>query len=77
MRFHILLRLGFLAALGALAGCHTVHVGDQDGGSTPPPDAGGAVECGAVTCDPGLVCCNASCGICTEPGGACIQVVCD
>ncbi len=33
--------------------------------------------CGPVTCPVGQVCCNASCGICTEPGGACIQVVCE
>jgi eight-cysteine-cluster-containing protein len=33
--------------------------------------------CGSVTCGAGLVCCNASCGICTEPGGFCIQIVCD
>ena len=38
------------------------------------PNAGDA--CGAVTCPSGQVCCNASCGICTPPGGACIQVVC-
>jgi hypothetical protein len=35
------------------------------------------VQCGAVTCDPGQVCCNASCGICTPPGGACTQQICD
>ncbi len=34
-------------------------------------------SCGKNTCSGGQVCCNASCGICTEPGGACIQRVCD
>jgi len=34
------------------------------------------VECGNTICSPGLVCCNASCGICTPPGGACIQIAC-
>jgi hypothetical protein len=29
-----------------------------------------------VTCGQGLVCCNASCGICTEPGGVCTQQFC-
>jgi hypothetical protein len=38
----------------------------------PPPSA-----CGNVTCAAGEVCCNASCGICTPPGGACIQIACD
>jgi hypothetical protein len=33
-------------------------------------------SCGPVTCDPGMVCCNASCGICTEPGGVCTQQAC-
>jgi hypothetical protein len=33
--------------------------------------------CGDVTCGPGLVCCNASCGICTPPGGVCIQIACE
>ncbi len=35
------------------------------------------VTCGNVTCGAGLVCCNASCGICTPPSGACIQVACN
>lgn len=34
-------------------------------------------QCGTVVCPPGLVCCNASCGICTEPGGFCIQIACE
>ncbi len=42
--------------------------GRGDGSSTP---------CGTVTCPPGEVCCNRSCGICTEPGGFCIQIFCD
>lgn len=33
--------------------------------------------CGAKTCGAGQVCCNASCGICTEPGGFCTQQVCE
>jgi hypothetical protein len=36
-----------------------------------------ATSCGAVTCPTGEVCCNASCGICTPPGGACTQQLCD
>lgn len=37
----------------------------------------GGERCGDTVCGPGRVCCNASCGICTPPGGACIQIVCD
>ncbi|MCB9593948.1 MAG: hypothetical protein H6719_14540 [Sandaracinaceae bacterium] len=36
----------------------------------------GAQACGASTCEAGSVCCNASCGICTPPGGVCIQLAC-
>jgi len=32
--------------------------------------------CGDTTCDAGMVCCNASCGICTPPDGVCIQIAC-
>src|SRR5215831_15463100 len=35
------------------------------GGTTGP-------ACGPVQCDVGMVCCNAACGICTPPGGACV-----
>lgn len=43
-----------------------------------PHDAGPVSEsCGDTVCEAGLVCCNASCGICTEPGGACIQIACE
>jgi hypothetical protein len=43
------------------------------------PDDDGAerVQCGPSTCAAGEVCCNESCGICTEPGGVCIQQACD
>ncbi|MGH2614461.1 MAG: hypothetical protein ACRDJC_04430 [Thermomicrobiales bacterium] len=42
------------------------------------PCAGIACEpCGRTTCPPGQVCCNASCGICTDPGMACIMIACD
>jgi len=34
------------------------------------------VACGSKTCASGEVCCNASCGICTPPGYACIQIAC-
>jgi hypothetical protein len=34
------------------------------------------VPCGEVTCPEGQQCCNASCGICTEPGEICDQRTC-
>ena len=36
----------------------------------------GVTPCGSTTCERGDVCCNASCGICTPPGGTCTQQVC-
>lgn len=36
-----------------------------------------AVKCGDNLCTDGQVCCNASCGVCTEPGGGCTQQICD
>jgi hypothetical protein len=47
-------------------------VSEPVAGITPP---GGPV-CGMNTCNAGDVCCNASCGICTPPGGFCIQLAC-
>ncbi|KAK4451294.1 hypothetical protein QBC34DRAFT_401640 [Podospora aff. communis PSN243] len=32
--------------------------------------------CGPTICEKGLVCCNASCGMCVKPGMACIQIAC-
>lgn len=42
----------------------------------PDPGAVGLVACGKNVCSAGQVCCNASCGICTEPGRMCIQMAC-
>lgn len=39
----------------------------------PPPAPS---QCGSVQCRDGQVCCNASCGLCTEPGGYCTGQVC-
>ncbi len=33
--------------------------------------------CGNTVCAPGTECCNASCGLCVAPGGACIQLACE
>jgi hypothetical protein len=41
------------------------------------PDAGSGGACGSKTCPEGQVCCNASCGLCAPPGGACIQIACE
>jgi hypothetical protein len=37
---------------------------------------GGGAACGKATCKQGEVCCNASCGVCTPPGGVCTQQFC-
>ena len=42
------------------------------GGCQPAP-----VICGGTTCEPGQVCCNPSCGSCTAPGDACVQIGCE
>jgi hypothetical protein len=39
-------------------------------------DGGGGEACGKTTCAKGMVCCNASCGICALPDEACIQIAC-
>lgn len=49
--------------------------GSNNGGGSSDPSPGGE-PCGDTTCGEGLLCCNASCGICTPPDGACIQVIC-
>jgi hypothetical protein len=36
----------------------------------------GGSPCGDSVCGQGLECCNASCGICVEPGGFCTQKAC-
>ena len=75
-------RIWIPLALVLSVGCGTrVHLGGDDGGGRRdaggPSDAGGPPEpCGPVTCAPGLVCCNASCGVCTEPGAGCAAIAC-
>lgn len=60
--------------IAALCPAGTECVND-DGEATCVPFEG--VTCGDTTCDTGQVCCNASCGICTPPDGACIQIACE
>lgn len=40
-------------------------------------DAPEPVQCGKNTCESGQVCCNESCGICTNPDDGCIHMWCD
>ncbi len=42
----------------------------------PSPDPDCRIRCGPNTCAGDQVCCNSSCGICTEPGGVCTQQAC-
>ena len=83
--FSFALPLSLTLLLAACGG--QVHLGDQDGGrdggGTVDPDGGGGggdggggEACGPTTCAAGTVCCNASCGICVEPGGTCTEMAC-
>lgn len=67
------LRADPCAVMRCAAGTHCVAKGKR---ASCVPDKGAGEVCGAVTCGSGQVCCNASCGICTDPGGACIQIAC-
>ena len=60
---------------GACGWTNPMCPGGRDAGAGPDRPAGGGA-CGSVTCGAGTVCCNASCGICTPPGQACIQIAC-
>lgn len=63
----------WVSAIAALAiACGGTGGGGEDAGS----DGARGVPCGAVTCGVGDVCCNASCGICTAPGGSCTTEEC-
>jgi hypothetical protein len=72
------------AFCGGIAGfpCPTGQTCIDDPSDDCDPNQGGAdcggicVEaetCGDTQCAPGLVCCNPVMGICTKPGGVCIQ----
>jgi hypothetical protein len=50
----------------------TAGQGGHGGGAAGVGGQGGGPACGPVQCDPGMVCCNAACGICTPPGGGCV-----
>lgn len=45
--------------------------------ATPEPSVEVGAACGAVLCGRGEVCCDPSCGICTDPGGTCSHAVCN
>jgi hypothetical protein len=70
---------GLCACSGAavLCGPNTFFDDDPNVCACVPHDGGGGEACGATTCEDGMVCCNASCGICTEPGGFCTQQACE
>jgi hypothetical protein len=76
------------AVLGlAIGGCPSAHGAETDSGPAidggpigydvgPVLDGGSPVPCGPTACAAGMVCCNASCGICTPPGGTCSALAC-
>jgi len=82
MRTTTLVPLLFCIALPV--GCDLAHEAEHtsDGGVIaidswfPVVDATPPAPCGPTVCGPGLVCCNASCGICTAPGDGCVDIVC-
>jgi hypothetical protein len=51
-------------------------LGQHEGEAKGKPKKKPGAQCGAATCAVGEVCCNPSCGICTPPDGACIQMEC-
>lgn len=67
--------------------CITLHCGDVDDGDDDHNDNGDGDDdhsepgdgepCGDTFCGDGQVCCNDSCGICTAPDEACIQIACE
>src|SRR5688500_9663640 len=65
-------------ALGAIlgAGCVAERDGSAPAQEIVLPDGGPGPRCGETTCASGQVCCNESCGICTEPGGFCTLQLC-
>ena len=68
LRIRFLFAHTALAAAIALSGCvDDVPIGGNDSGMGEP--------CGPTTCAVGQECCNASCGICVEPGGSPVTVV--
>jgi hypothetical protein len=59
-----------------VAFCRTGGLTGGDFGQCVTDCAHGGVPCGRNVCAPTEVCCNASCGICTPPGWACVQMAC-
>jgi hypothetical protein len=58
---------------GPETACPAVCYGTCVPKKDPPPKG---EPCGAATCDAGMVCCNASCGVCVPPGGGCTKQLC-
>ena len=70
--------LGTAEPLAAAAPAETESIVEQAPVEEQPSEAAepAPVTCGVITCGQGQVCCNPSCGICTDPGGSCSKVVC-
>ncbi|MBK7861149.1 MAG: hypothetical protein IPJ65_21565 [Archangiaceae bacterium] len=56
--------------------CPWGNVKDMNGCDTCACNPAPPVQCGATTCPSGTECCNASCGVCVPPGGACTKEFC-
>lgn len=64
----------FAFAVGLTGGCSRAPKVEQNEHAA---GSEGPVQCGSATCPQGQICCNPSCGICTEPAGMCTQQFCD
>ena len=58
------------------APCNPVPECKPDANAEPAAQPAMNKQCGKNTCSGNQTCCNASCGICTPPGGSCIQMLC-
>jgi hypothetical protein len=63
-----------VAGAGGATGAAGAAGAPAAGASSVAADTG--VPCGATVCAAGKVCCNASCGLCTNPGEACSKGLC-
>jgi hypothetical protein len=63
---------------GADSGAATLAQLDSEAPTTAPEEPlPPGEECGFVTCAPGYGCCNASCGVCVQPGDNCDPTPCE
>jgi len=68
---------GTTGAAGTIGAAGTTGAAGTMGAAGTTGTAGTSGEkCGMATCAPGQPCCNASCGLCMQPGATCTKQVC-